>query len=321
MKTIWAACLAISLVLLGAVAPACAQSCNFTIGTVNFGNIDLTANTSFNTSSTFSASCTGTANTTVRVCPNLDTGSGGSTTGNPRFLLNGGSQLNYNLYQDSGYATVWGSNLWAFAGSYGSPTIDIPLNGSGTGSGNATIYALVWSGQQTLPGGAYTSAFSGTQASVAYAYSTVGTCAAIGSSHATAAPFNVSATDQTVCSLSTSAVNFPATGVLLSSVDATGAISVTCTSGASYTVALDGGTTGATNPTQRKMAQGAEQITYGLYQNSGRTLPWGDTSGGYAAAGSGSGLSQNLTVYGRVPAQNTPSAGTYMDTVVVTLSY
>jgi spore coat protein U-like protein len=94
-----------------------------------------------------------------------------------------------------------------------------------------------------------------------------------------------------------------------------------CTSGASYTVALDGGTTGATNPTQRKMSQATEQVTYGLYQNSSRTLPWGDSSGGFAATGSGSGLSQNLTVYGRVPAQNTPSAGTYTDTVVVTLSY
>jgi spore coat protein U-like protein len=131
----------------------------------------------------------------------------------------------------------------------------------------------------------------------------------------------VQATNQTICTLGTSAVNFPATGVLRSSTDATGSIFVVCTSGAPYTIALDGGLTAATDPTQRKMSQGAEQITYGLYQNSGRTLPWGDSSAGYAASGSGSGLSQTLTVYGRAPAQNTPSAGTYSDTVVVTLSY
>jgi spore coat protein U-like protein len=30
---------------------------------------------------------------------------------------------------------------------------------------------------------------------------------------------------------------------------------------------------------------------------------------------------QNLTVYGRVPSQGTPSAGTYNDTITVTVTY
>ena len=38
-------------------------------------------------------------------------------------------------------------------------------------------------------------------------------------------------------------------------------------------------------------------------------------------AGTGSGLAQIFSVYGRVPAQNTPSPGTYSDTVVLTISY
>ncbi|WP_409528142.1 spore coat protein U domain-containing protein [Rhizobium sp.] len=37
--------------------------------------------------------------------------------------------------------------------------------------------------------------------------------------------------------------------------------------------------------------------------------------------GTGTGSPQTLTVYGRVPAQNTPAPGTYSDTVVVTVSY
>ena len=69
------------------------------------------------------------------------------------------------------------------------------------------------------------------------------------------------------------------------------------------------------------MTQASEQITYGLYQDSGRTQPWGDSVGTNTAAGTGSGLTQTFTVYGRVPAQNTPSPGTYADTVVVTVSY
>ena len=35
----------------------------------------------------------------------------------------------------------------------------------------------------------------------------------------------------------------------------------------------------------------------------------------------GSGVSQSFTVYGRVPAQSTPAAGSYTDTIKVTVTY
>jgi len=312
---------AFGIVIALTATPALAQSCNFTISNLDFGTINLTANTAFTSTATYSASCTGTANTTVRTCPNIDVGSGGSTSGSPRFLLNGATQLNFNLYQDGSYTSVWGSNLWGFAGSYASPTIDVALNGSGNGNASQTLYGQVWAGQQSLPAGLYSSSFSGNQASVAYAYSTVGTCATIGSSHATSAPFTVTATNATTCSVNASTLNFGSTGVLRSALDAASSVTVTCTNAAPYTVALDGGLSGATNPAQRKMSQAAEQITYGLYQNSARTQPWGDSVGTNTSAGTGSGLAQTFTIYGRVPAQSTPSPGTYTDTVVVTLSY
>jgi spore coat protein U-like protein len=320
MRAVWVG-VAVAICAAVAAGPARAQSCSFTISALNFGTIDLTANTPFTSTATLSASCTGTANTTVRACPNIDGGSGGSTSGSPRFLLNGTTQLNFNLYQDGSYTSVWGSNLWAFAGSYPSPTVDVALNGSGSGSALQTIYGQIWPGQQTLAAGTYASAFSGTQASVAYAYSTVGTCATIGSSHATSAPFTVTATDASNCSVSASTLNFGSVGVLASAVNATSAVTVTCTNALPYTIALDGGLSGATNPTQRAMSQAAQQITYGLYRDSARAQPWGDSVGTNTAAGTGSGLAQTLTVYGRVPAQTTPAPGTYSDTVVVTISY
>jgi spore coat protein U domain-containing protein, fimbrial subunit CupE1/2/3/6 len=321
MRTRWVICFAVAVCVVVAAGPARAQSCNFTISALSFGTIDLTANTPFTSTATYSASCTGTANTTVRTCPNIDVGSGGSTSGSPRFLLNGAAQLNFNLYQDGGYTSVWGSNLWAFAGSYPSPTLDVVLNGSGSGSAAQTIYGQIWAGQQTLAAGTYASAFSGTQASVAYAYSTVGSCATIGSSHATSAPFAVTATDASNCSVNASTLNFGAVGVLRSAVNGTSSVTVTCTNALPYTIALDGGLSGATNPTQRVMSQAAQQITYGLYRDSARAQPWGDSVGTNTAAGTGSGLAQTLTVYGRVPAQTTPAPGTYSDTVVVTISY
>jgi len=321
MRAAWIISFAVAICLAVAAGPARAQNCNFTMAALNFGTIDLTANTPFTSTATYSASCTGTANTTVRTCPNIDVGSGGSTSGSPRFLLNGGTQLNFNLYQDGSYTSVWGSNLWGFAGSYPSPTIDVVLNGSGSGSASQTIYGQIWPGQQTLAAGTYTSAFSGTQASVAYAYSTVGTCATIGSSHATSAPFMVTAIDASNCSVNASTLNFGSVGVLGSAVNATSSITVTCTSALPYTIALDGGLSGATNPTQRVMSQASQQVTYGLYRDSARAQAWGDSVGTNTAAGTGSGLAQTLTVYGRVPMQTTPAPGTYSDTVVVTTSY
>jgi spore coat protein U-like protein len=317
----WAIAGVLCLGLMLAAQPASAQSCNFTISDLIFGSINLAANTPFTTTATYSASCTGTANTTVRTCPNIDAGSGGSTSGNPRFLLNGGTQLNFNLYQDGAYSSVWGSNLWGFAGSYASPTIDVPLNGSGNGSASQTVFGQISAGQPTLPAGLYSSSFTGAQTSIAYAYSTIGNCATIGISHATTAPFTVTATNATICSVNAATLNFGATGVLRAALDATSAITVTCTNAAPYTVALDGGLSGATNPSQRKLSQAAQTITYGLYLDNSRTAPWGDSVGVNTAAGTGSGLAQTLTVYGRVPAQTTPAPGTYSDTVVMTISY
>jgi spore coat protein U-like protein len=317
----WAIAAALTVGLALLARPAAAQSCNFTISGLNFGSINLAAGTTFTSTATYAASCTGTANTTVRTCPNIDVGSGGSTTGSPRFLVNGATQLNFNLYQDGAYASVWGSNLWGFAGSYPSPTIDVPLNGSGNGSASQTIYGQIWTGQPTLPAGLYSSSFAGTQSSVAYAYSTVGTCAVIGNSLATTAPFTVTATNATICSVSAATLNFGSTGVLRAALDGMTTISVTCTNAAPYTVALDGGLSGATDPTQRKMTQAGQAVTYGLYQDPSRTTPWGSSGGVNTMAATGSGLTQNFTVYGRVPAQVTPAPGTYSDTVVMTLSY
>lgn len=302
-------------------SPAAAQSCSFTISGLNFGTINLAANTTFTSTATFSASCNGTPNAVVRTCPNIDVGSGGSSTGNPRFLVNGASQLNFNLYQDGAYASVWGSNLWGFAGSYPSPTVDVTISGSGTGTASQTIYGEVWSGQPTLPAGLYVSSFAGTQAQVAYAYSSSGTCATIGNSLASNAPFTVQATNATICSVSAAALSFGTTGVLQGNLDATSSVSVTCTNQAPYTVALDGGLSGATDPTQRKMTLSGASVTYGLYQDANRLTPWGNSAGVNMVAGTGTGLAQSFTVYGRVPAQNTPAPGTYSDTVVLTVSY
>ncbi|MBB4226907.1 spore coat protein U-like protein [Rhizobium mongolense] len=123
------------------------------------------------------------------------------------------------------------------------------------------------------------------------------------------------------CLVAIQNIDFGTKGVLNANVDATGSVTATCTPGTTYTISLNGGTTNSA-PMARKMSRGAETVTYALYKDVARSQPWGDAaSPGSTVAGTGNGAAQVLTVYGRVPPQDTPNPGTYTDTVVVTLTY
>jgi spore coat protein U-like protein len=308
------------LIVIFATAPASAQTCTFTNTGLDWGNVNLIPGTSIDLTGTLTASCTGTGNRTVRVCPNFNAGVGGvNATGSERYMLNGANQLRYNLYQDSGRSVVWGSRTWGLAPL--PPTLDVSLSG-GVGSNSATIYGRILSGQAALPTGAYSSAFSGTNTEIAYDYSPA-TCASMGLSNVTNVPFTVQANYPATCSVMATNLNFGSHGVLATALTTTNNISVTCSSTTPYTISLSGGNSGAANPTQRKMANGGntEFVTYGIYQNAAHTLPWGSTIGTDTVAGTGAGAAQPYTAYGQVPAQTTPSAQTYTDTIVVTVTY
>ena len=72
--------------------------------------------------------------------------------------------------------------------------------------------------------------------------------------------------------------------------------------------------------TQRKMTFSGRQITYGLFRDVARLQPWGTTIGGNTVSGTGSGGTQSVTVYGRIPPQPTPPPGLYQDNITVTIT-
>ncbi|MFT3811301.1 MAG: spore coat U domain-containing protein [Micropepsaceae bacterium] len=117
-------------------------------------------------------------------------------------------------------------------------------------------------------------------------------------------------------------IDFGASGVLAANVDATTTLSVQCTTGTPYTVALSAGAgIGATIGARRMTGPASQTVTYGLYRDPGHTQLWGVSIGVDTAAGTGNGAAQTLTVYGRVPPQTTPGPGTYTDVVVATVTY
>jgi outer membrane usher protein len=134
--------------------------------------------------------------------------------------------------------------------------------------------------------------------------------------------FQVSAIVPVDCLLTAGAIDFGSKGLLTTAVAAQANLSVTCTNGAPYSVALGPGQTG-TGPTARLMTTTGGAITYGLYKDNAHTLPWGDAAAGAGTlvSGTGTGAGQTYTVYGYVPVQTTPKPGSYTDSVVITLTY
>ena len=109
-------------------------------------------------------------------------------------------------------------------------------------------------------------------------------------------------------------------------VDSTSTISLVCTNGAAYDVALDNGLNSAVG--QRYMSNGATtpvKIPYNIFKDSARSSAWGSTSGTGGNTSSGvAGVSGavTLTAYGRIPSTATSvGAGAYLDTVTVTVTF
>ena len=300
-----------------ASAPAKAQGCTVTNASGSYGNVDALSGAASDSTSTFTVTCQGSKNKTVRLC--IEMGAGSPTDVGKRALSNGTKYLDHEFYSDPSRTQVWGS--WgSVVAAYGNGgvNVDLPFGGNSSVSKTFTVYARVLANQQTVAPLTYT--WRDASPGIRYGYQGTAPCPT-GNNTMNGGSTIWTATVLANCSVSATGVNFGSSGPVNTNIDATGTVSVQCTNATPYTVALNGGNSGAGDPTQRKMSKGAETITYGLYQNPARSLPWGSTSGGNTVGGTGSGASQALTVYGRVASQATPSPGTYTDTVVVTVTY
>ncbi|BCH28968.1 hypothetical protein MesoLjLc_08980 [Mesorhizobium sp. L-8-10] len=312
--------LALCGLMLPGVRPSAAQSCSFTVSDINFGTVDTLAGAAVDMTGSVDISCgnTGLVNLQYIVCLNINAGSGGTISGVRQARNPANAPLAFGLYQDASRTTPWGSREQP---ALGNPVevllLVLPLT---NGTASRTIYARVAGGQQSAATGLYTSTFAG--AEISFNWQTYvllpPACSAV-TANPTRPTFTVRANVPANCLVTAQNIDFGNHGVLSSQVDAASGLGVTCTQGTAYTVGLNNGVTG-TGPMARRMTKGAEAVVYGLYKDTGRTQPWGN-SGGELVPGTGSGATQNLPVYGRVPAQTTPSPGTYTDTVVVTVTY
>jgi spore coat protein U-like protein len=110
--------------------------------------------------------------------------------------------------------------------------------------------------------------------------------------------------------------------------DATGNVHVFCTvllvsvlAQTNISLSTGGGTYA-----DRKMSSGAELLSYNLYKEATHTTVWGDGTGGTGIWTDNTlilvlGTSIDHTIYGSIPAGQYVAAGSYSDTITVTVEY
>ena len=132
-------------------------------------------------------------------------------------------------------------------------------------------------------------------------------------------------TAHAACNIAVTPMNFGAYNVFaVAPLRSTGTFSVTCNEAPPPTVTITVGPSGATgvfSPRQMKLSGGSDMLSYNLFTDSALTQVWGDGVIG------GSVLSQKVTknkawnalVYGSMPAQQNVSAGSYSDSLLITI--
>lgn len=315
---------------LAAPTPALAQQCSASGFGIDFGTVSTSAHTDVTASLPYQ--CQSNTNATYfRVCFFMPGGEAPVTGISPRQMHDyNGRTLNYNVYSDPARTQIIGPPptggafpvyTWDFVvpGGWSQPARTLPVYGRvppvpvGTTATNyqsqmgGIILQYAWSNSSTPAscfetgsggGGAVTVGFSGVRATVS------NTC------HIAIGP----ATD----------MDFGSTPSLAAARLATSTITLACPANTSWKVGLNDGTHALAG--QRRMAGPAGGfIAYELYRDSGRTQRWGNDIAGGTDTVNGSGASQTnptvLTVHGRVPAQAAVPAGSYSDTVTVTVTY
>jgi spore coat protein U-like protein len=106
--------------------------------------------------------------------------------------------------------------------------------------------------------------------------------------------------------------------------DSTSTFTYACSSSKARPVVVWLGSGGAGSFNPRQLAFGADRLSYNLYTTALRNVIWGDGSGGTVTLSStpvGSTHGATVTIYGRIAPGQWVAAGSYGDSVVVTLNF
>ncbi|TFZ00273.1 Csu type fimbrial protein [Ramlibacter humi] len=238
----------------------------------------------------------------------------------PRRMNNAGSALLYDLYSDPARTSVIGPP--PSGGGYPVYTNVVAVAASSTQFAvNIPVYGRVLAGQN-VPAGNYHSQLPGASLAWAFAAGAPPADCMQGPDKGTISfYFDASATISASCRIGlTTDMNFGSVPDLVAALQSTATITVRCPTGTPWSLGLNNGL--FSQASTRRMRSPKGFVTYELYRDAARSQRWG-ASAPNAVTGVGQGINspQASTVYGLVPAQGNPVAGTYTDVIVVTLTY
>lgn len=236
----------------------------------------------------------------ICTAPGQQAGSGGSAITPWRQLAGSGASLQWQLF-DAGHATpVTGPGVQLGAIDFTSPFYGstqiaysalIPVNATLINGHYATTLLIPLELRQGSCSGPLETSFTFT--------------------------FSLEAGVSTYCQITgTQGLSFGAgRATTTQTVDAIGGITVQCYWG-SFTVALGDGQHASAG--QRRVSNGTDTLAYDIYTTASRTIPW---QGATTVTATSNGAPTSLSLYGRMPAQPTPSPGHYTDTVIASVTF
>ncbi|HEX8193270.1 MAG TPA: spore coat U domain-containing protein [Allosphingosinicella sp.] len=289
-----AAALGAALLFAPAPAAAAVYSCSVSSSGIVFSSYDTQTRAAVDGTGTITVTCTGDgSNNSLSL--NLTGGNNGSC--GPRQMRSGASNLSYDVFQNAARTAYW-----CEGGARVDLNIDFTSGSSQTRT--FTMFARVTAAQN--PG------FGSYSDNLTVVLKRGGGTVATGT-------VSVAAPVSPTCSVSAGSLGFGAySGAAALSA---ASVSVNCSSGGTYQVSLGAGAH-ASGGTRRMAGPAGAFLAYQLFRDSARTLAWGDGSAlGARVSGTGSGAAQTLTVFGRIPAGQSAAAGSYTDSVVVTVEY
>jgi len=298
-------------------------TCTSNMTDMNFGEVDfINSSTTKTTNGTLKYNC---INHTVvaqylHLCFYLDNDATSLPSSAAWYQMRGDAGASMTVqFQDVASREVWGG-----LASQLPISVMASMAGNGTLNGNISIRGMLADNQTQLKFGNYSTVFSmGTRLSWSNSPMVMPDLC---TDHIRNQAFGFTSLAVVKKSCAVSAQDMDFGRVTLQpgkNIDAVSEIRVRCTSDAEYTVSLRS-INARDGQFHMVLTNGdgsiKDQIPYTLYQDPGRTLPWGDADKQKLDRGSGG--EQRHGVYGRVVAQDiSVPSGLYQDTVIVRLSY
>lgn len=291
---------------------------------VNFGSVNPLSTNGATSTMTFAYSCAkelGDVLAGINLCFNIGASnvSGQVTTRTMSLSGTPARTLNYQLYQDTGYSKIWGSQ---YQSGTTFPMVQLNLLNLTPVTGTLTVFAKIATPQTAAVPGNYQDSYTSATALVTLNPGLLFPPTTCGDTVAARLPFNVSAVVTKQCNISyANNIAFDPVKASQRNATATGSLGVACSTSTPYTIGLtpsNGNTTGS--GIMAGTGTNNDKVPYLLSSTPGPSgTVWGNTSLNNVA-GTGTGSTTAYPVYATVPSANyTPD--NYADTVTISVTY